>query len=119
MAWVEGESVTLEQGVDGSITFELFGNTQQTQPWPFPSWDVNAVLSDEKQRTTYPLTVITDALAGIVQVIAPEALVNSLRTSRRYALNVLMVAPGNLQADDHHLAFLPVTVAPRPARRDP
>jgi hypothetical protein len=30
-----------------------------------------------------------------------------------------MVAPGNLQADDHHLAYLPITIAPRPARRDP
>ena len=119
MAWVEGEPVVWEQGLDGMVTFEMFANTQQTQAWPFPSWDVNAVLSDEKQRTKYPLTVITDALAGIVRVIAPEALVNGLRTSRRYVLNVLLVAPGNLQADDHHLAFLPVTVAPRPARRDP
>ncbi len=118
MAWVEGQSVVWEQGLDGLVTFEMFSNTQQTQPWPFPSWDVNAVLSDEKQRTKYDLTVITDALAGIVKVIAPEAVINGLRTSRKYVLNVIMVAPGNLQADDHHLAFLPVTIAPRPARRD-
>ena len=115
MAWVEGEPLTWEQGLDGLVTFELFANNQ---PWPFPSWDVNAVLSDEKQRVKYNLTVIADAIAGTIQVIAPEAIINSLRATKNYVLNVIMVAPGNLQADDHHLAFLPVTIATRPARRD-
>jgi hypothetical protein len=55
----------------------------------------------------------------VVDVIAPEALVNSLRAGKKYWLNVLMVAPGPTLADDHHLAFMPVTVAARPARRDP
>jgi hypothetical protein len=119
MAWVEGEAVKLEQGLDGLVTFELFANTALTQPWPFPSWDVNAVLSDEKQRTSYTLTTIVDALNGIIKVIIPEAIVNSLKTTKTWFLNVLMVAPGNTQADDHHLAYLPVTVAARPARRDP
>ena len=119
MAWVEGEAVKLEQGLDGLVTFELFANTALTQPWPFPSWDVNAVLSDEKQRTSYTLTTIVDALNGIIKVIIPEAIVNSLKTTKTWFLNVLMVAPGNTQADDHHLAHLPVTVAARPARRDP
>jgi hypothetical protein len=119
MAWVEGEAVKLEQGLDGLVTFELFANTGLTQPWPFPSWDVNAVLSDEKQRTSYTLTTIVDALNGIIKVIIPEAIVNSLKTTKTWFLNVLMVAPGSTQADDHHLAYLPVTVAARPARRDP
>jgi hypothetical protein len=119
MAWVEGEAVKLEQGLDGLVTFELFANTALTQPWPFPSWDVNAVLSDEKQRTSYTLTTIVDALNGNIKVIIPEAIVNSLKTTKTWFLNVLMVAPGNTQADDHHLAYLPVTVAARPARRDP
>jgi len=118
MAWVEGEPLTWEQGLDALGTFELFANTQLTQPWPFPSWDVNAVLSDEKQRIKYNLTVVTDAIAGTIRVIAPEVIINGLRTTKNYVLNVIMVAPGNLQADDHHLAFLPVTIAPRPARRD-
>jgi len=118
MAWVEGETVTLEQGLDGLVTFELFSNSAMTAPWPFPSWDVNAVLSDEKQRINYTLTTIVDTLNGIVKVIIPEAIVNSLKTTKTWFLSVLMVAPGNTQADDHHLAYLPVTVAPRPARRD-
>ena len=119
MAWVEGQTVTLEQGLDGVVTFELFANTALTQPWPFPSWDVNAVLSDEKGRTSYAATTIADALNGIVKVIIPEAIVNSLKVTKPWFLNVLMVAPGNAQADDHHLAYLPVTVVPRSARRDP
>jgi hypothetical protein len=119
MAWVEGESITLEQGLDGLITFELFANTALTQPWPFPSWEINAVLSDEKQRNQYTLTTISDAVNGIVKVIVPEAIVNVLKTTKQYFIDVLMVAPGPTQADDHHLAYLPVTVAARPARRDP
>jgi hypothetical protein len=119
MAWVEGQTVTLEQGLDGLVTFELFANTALTQPWPFPSWDVNAVLSDEKQRSSYTLITIVDALTGIIKVIIPEAIVNNLKTTKTWFLDVLMVAPGNTQADDHHLAYLPVTVAARPARRDP
>lgn len=118
MAWVEGEPLKWEQGLDALVIFELFANTQLTEAWPFPSWDVNAVLSDEKQRNKYNLTVVTDAIAGIVRVIAPEAIINSLRTTKNYVLSVIMVAPGNSLADDHHLAFLPVTIAPRPARRD-
>jgi hypothetical protein len=116
VAWEEGQTLKLEQGLDFQVTFELFNGTQ---PWPFPSWDVNAVLSDEKGRTIYNVTTIVDALNGIVKVIVPEAIVNTLKTTKTWFLNVLMVAPGNNQADDHHLAYLPVTVAPRSARRDP
>ena len=119
MAYVEGDAVVWEQGLDALIKFELFANTALTAPWPFLGWDVNAVLSDEKQRTKYNLTVVLDQLAGVVNVIAPEALINSLKITKSYWLNVIMVAPGNLQADDHHLAYLPITIAPRPARRDP
>jgi len=117
MAWVEGDAVVWEQGLDALIKFEMFSDVGSTQEWPFPGWDVNAVLGDGK-RTEYDLTVVLDQLAGIVKVIAPEALINSLKITKTYWLNVLMVAPGNLQADDHHLAYLPVTIAPRQARRD-
>lgn len=119
MAWVEDISIEWEQGLDGPCEFEMFTDTAQTQPWPFPSWDVNSVLSDAAQRTTYTLTTIVDAVNGIVKVIAPESLINSLKTTKKYYLNVIMVAPGNVVADDHHLAFLPVTILKRPARRDP
>jgi hypothetical protein len=119
VAWVEAETWPLEQGLDGKITFELFSNTAQTQAWQFPGWDVNSVICDAKQRTILPVLSIVNALAGTVEVIITEAMVNALRPGKPYYLNTLMVAPGNLQADDHHLAFLPVTVAARPARRDP
>ena len=118
MAWVENETWELEQGLDGKCRFEMFSDSIQTQPWPFPSWDVNAVLSDSKQRISYTLTTAVDRLAGTIDVIIPEAIVNGLKTTKPYVLNVLMVAPGNIQADDHHLAFMPVTIKARPARRD-
>ena len=116
MAWEEGQTLKMEQGLDFQVTFELYNGNQ---PWPFPSWDVNAVLSDEKGRTKYTVIANVDPLNGIVKVIIPEAIVNTLKTTKTWFLNVLMVAPGNVQADDHHLAYLPVTVAPRSARRDP
>lgn len=119
MAWVEGEAIEWEQGVDGECTFELFSDANQTQPWPFPDWDVNSVLADSAQRKTYTLETIVNTVAGTVRVIAPESLLNSLKTTKKYVLNVLMIAPGNLRADDHHLAFVPVTVLKRSARRDP
>lgn len=119
MAWDEGEAIVWEQGLDGAVLIEMFGNAAATTPWPFPGWDVNAVLSDEKQRNSYPLTVITDAIAGTIRVIAPEALINGLKTTKAWFLNVLMVAPGNVQADDHHVLYRPVTIKARPARRDP
>lgn len=119
MAWDEGEAIVWEQGLDGAVLIEMFGDAAATTPWPFPGWDVNAVLSDEKQRNSYPLTVIADAIAGTIRVIAPEALINSLKTTKAWFLNVLMVAPGNVQADDHHVLYRPVTIKARPARRDP
>lgn len=119
MAWDEGEVITWEQGLDGAVLIEMFSDSAATTPWPFPGWDVNAVLSDEKRRTVYTLTTIVDAIAGTIRVIASEAVINSLKTTKAWFLNVLMVAPGNVQADDHHVLYRPVTIAPRPARRDP
>lgn len=119
MAWVETVAWPLEQGVDGKITFEMFTDSAETTPWPFPGWDVNSVICDEKQRTILPLLTTWNTLTGTVEVIITEAMVNALRPGKPYYMNSLMVAPGNVQADDHHLAFIPVTVAARPARRDP
>ena len=118
MAWVEDQTIEWEQGIDGELTIEMFNDVGQTQAWPFPGWDVNSVLADYAQRKTYALTTTTDTLAGVVKVIAPENLLNSLKSSKKYWLNILMVAPGNIQADDHHLAFVPVTILKRSARRD-
>lgn len=118
MAWDEGDAIVWEQGLDGAVLIEMFSNAGMSIAWPFPGWDCNAVLADEKQRNVYTLTTITDAIAGTIRVIASEALINSLKTTKAWFLNVLLVAPGNLQADDHHVLYRPVTIKPRPARRD-
>ena len=56
MAWEEGQTLKMEQGLDFQVTFELFTGSGFTQPWPFPSWDVNAVLSDALVRIN-PITI--------------------------------------------------------------
>lgn len=119
MAWVEGETWAMEQGLDALLELQLFSNSAGTVAWPFTGWDVNATVSDEKGRTLYPVTVDLNPAGGIVRLILPEAIVNSLRTSKTYRYDCLMVAPGAVAADDHYLATGPVTVALRTTRRDP
>jgi hypothetical protein len=118
MAWLEGETWAMEQGIDALLTLELYKDAAATDPWLFPSWDVNATVSDEKGRTVYPVTVDANPSTGVVRLILPEAIVNTLRVGRPYRYDCIMVAPGNLAADDHHLAAGPVTVALRTSRRD-
>ena len=119
MAWVEGETWAMEQGLDALLELQLFSNSAGTVAWPFTGWDVNATVSDEKGRTLYPVTVDLNPAGGIVRLILPEAIVNSLRTNKAYRYDCLMVAPGAVAADDHYLATGPVTVALRTTRRDP
>jgi hypothetical protein len=119
MAWVEGETWAMEQGLDALLELQLFSNSAGTIAWPFTGWDVNATVSDEKGRTLYPVTVDASPSTGIVRLILPEALVNSLRVGKTYRYDCLMVAPGAVAADDHYLATGPVTVALRTTRRDP
>jgi hypothetical protein len=119
MAWVEGETWEMEQGLDALLELRLFSNSAATTAWPFTGWDVNATVSDEKGRTLYPVTVDASPSTGIVRLIFPEALVNSLRVGKTYRYDCLMVAPGAAAADDHCLATGPVTVALRTTRRDP
>lgn len=119
MAWVEGETWAMEQGVDALKVFELYANTAQTTPWQFIGWDVNATVSDEKGRTIYPVTVDANASTGVVRLIFPEALVNSLKVGDGYRYDVLMVPPTAGLADDYYLATGPITVALRTSRRDP
>ena len=118
MAWVEGETWAMEQGIDALKVFELFSNSAQTTPWSFVGWDVNATVSDERGRTVYPVTVDADAETGVVRLILPEATVNSLKVGGDYRYDCLMVPPGGDSADDHYLASGPVTVALRTTRRD-
>lgn len=119
MAWVEGETWPMEQGCDALLTLELYSNSAGTTPWPFTGFDINATVSDEKGRTVYPVTVDADPADGIVRLIFPEALVNSLRVGKTYRYDALLVAPGVELADDHFLATGPVTVSLRTSRRDP
>ncbi len=119
MAWVEGETWPMEQGVDARLELQLFSDSAATTAWPFTGWDVNATVSDDKGRTIYPVTVDLNPAGGIVRLILPEAIVNTLRTNKSYRYDCLMVAPGNVAADDHCLATGPVTVALRTTRRDP
>jgi len=118
MAWVEGETWEMEQGIDALKIFELYSNTAQTTPWSFVGWDVNATISDEKGRFVYALTVETTPASGIVRLILPEAAVNGLKVGGIYRYDALMVPPGSTTADDHFLATGPVTVALRTTRRD-
>jgi len=118
MAWVEGETWEMEQGVDALKVFELFSDTAQTTAWPFVGWGVNATISDKKARFVYPVTVETAPEEGRVRLILPEAAVNDLRVGGVYRYDCLMVPPGSTAADDHFLATGPVTVALRSTRRD-
>lgn len=119
MAWVEGETWAAEQGVDALKVFELFSDTAQTQPWDFTGWDVNATVSDAKGRNVYPATVDAEPADGLVRLILPEAVVNTLKVGGEYRYDCLMVPPGAEPADDHYLATGPFTVALRTSRRDP
>jgi hypothetical protein len=118
VAWVEGETWAMEQGIDALLELQLFSDAAGTVAWPFTGWDVNATVSDEKGRVIYPVTVDANAQTGVVRLILPEATVNTLRVGKAYRYDCLMVAPGNIAADDHHLAAGPVTVALRTSRRD-
>lgn len=118
MAWVEGETWAAEQGTDALKVFELFSDAAQTHPWVFTGWDVNATVSDDKGRTVYTVTVGTDPENGRVELILPEAIVNTLKVGGAYRYDCLMVPPGAEPADDHYLATGPFTVALRTTRRD-
>lgn len=117
MAWVEGETWAMEQGIDALKEFELV-NSDGT-PWIFTGWDVNATVSDAKGRNIYEVTVTTTPSLGKVRLVLPEAIVNSLKVGGEYRYDCLMVPPGATAADDHYLATGSVTVALRSTRRDP
>lgn len=119
MAWVEDEPWEMEQGLDASKIFELFEDDEQTQPWQFVGWDINASIIDQKGRKVFDVTVNAYPLNGRVILILPEASVNSLKTDYPYSYDCLMIPPGSNQADDHFLAAGPVQVSIRGTRRDP
>lgn len=117
MAWIENETWAMEQGIDALKIFELFSDTAQTVPYVFTGSDVNATVSDANGRNVYPVTVETVPASGIIRLILPEAIVNSLKVGGTYRYDCLMVPPGPV--NDYFVATGPVTVALRSSRRDP
>lgn len=119
MAWIDDEPWGLEQGVDGVKIFELYEDTEQTIPWQFVGWDINATLSDEKGGSIVPLTVDAEPSLGIVKLIIPEAQVNAMKPGKVFRYDALLVSPGGLATDDHFLVAGTVSVSLRTTRRDP
>ncbi len=119
MAWVENEPWEVEQGIDALKVFQLFEDIQQTIPWQFIGWDVNATISNLNGSNSQAITTQTTPNLGKVSLIIPEAVVNTLRAGGSYRYDCLLVAPGSLVADDAVLATGPLIVALRTTRRDP
>ena len=118
MAWIEGETWEMEQGIDAALSFELYSDDEGTQEWSFTGWDVNASVSDPRTRTIYPVTTVTTPSDGKLTLIFPAQLVNNLSTSKTYQYDAVLIAPGNVDADDHFLVTGPVTVEVRSSRKD-
>ena len=118
MAWVEGKTWELEQGIDGRLELKLWANTAKTTPWTFANWALYGFISDAKRSEIYQLDLSeSDAATGSIVAILPEATVNALRVGRDWFYDLLAVAPGSELADDHHIAYGPAVPTFRPARR--
>ncbi len=118
MAWVEGKTWEMEQGVDARLELKLWANTAKTTPFIFTGWTIYGFVSDTKRSLIYQLDLSeSDSAAGSLVAILPEATVNSLKVGKEWVYNILAVAPGNEPADDVHVAFGPAVPTFRPARR--
>jgi hypothetical protein len=118
MAWVEGKTWEMEQGVDARLELKLWANTAKTTPFIFTGWTIYGFVSDTKRSLIYPLDLSeSDSAAGSLVAILPEATVNSLKVGKEWVYNILAVAPGSEPADDVHVAFGPAVPTFRPARR--
>lgn len=118
MAWVEGKTWELEQGVDGRLELKLWADSAKTTPWAFTNWTLYGFVSDAKRSEIYALDLSeSSATLGSIVAILPEATVNSLKVGKEWFYNLLAVAPGSEPADDHHIAFGPAVPTYRPARR--
>lgn len=117
MAWVEGQTWTMEQGIDALIEMRLFSNTAQTTPWVFTGWTVLGVIGNANNKKVAECVIQSTPASGIVRFILPEASVNALVAGREYYFDALFIAPTPDLADDYHAAYLPVAVKSRPARR--
>jgi hypothetical protein len=120
MAWIENLPWEMEQGRDAELILQLLcGDEEGSESWPFVGWDVNSTIRDSTGDTVLNVTVATNPEEGEIKLILPEVLVNTLRPSKPYVYECLLVAPGEMAADDYFVAAAPVTVALRSTRRDP
>jgi hypothetical protein len=119
MAWVENHLWEMEQGIDAELILQLFSDEAGTNPWPFLDWDVKSTIRDTTADTVFDVTVVADPIQAEIKLILPEAIVNSLKPSKQYIYECLLVAPGSVPADDDFVAVGPATVALRTTRRDP
>jgi hypothetical protein len=118
MAWVEGKTWELEQGIDGRLELKLWANTAKTNPWVFTGWTIYGFVSDAKRSEIYPLNLDeSDPATGSLVAILPEATVNGLKVGKDWFYDLLGIAPGSEPADDHHIAYGPAVPTFRPARR--
>jgi hypothetical protein len=118
VAWVEGKTWELEQGIDARLELKLWANTAKTTPWPFTGWILYGFVSDAKRSEVYSLDLSgSNAATGSIVAILPEATVNGLKVGKEWVYNILAVAPGSQPADDHHIAYGPAVPTFRPARR--
>jgi len=118
VAWVEGKTWELEQGIAARLELRLWANTAKTTPFTFTGWTVYGFVSDAKRSEIYALDLSeSDPATGSLVAILPEATVNSLKVGKAWVYNLLGVAPGTEPADDHHIAFGPAVPTFRPARR--
>lgn len=118
MAWVEGKTWEMEQGIDARLEMKLWANTAKTTPWAFTGWTLYGFVSDAKRSEIHALDLSeSNAATGVIVAVLPEATVNSLKVGKEWVYNILAVAPGIEAADDHHIAFGPAVPTFRPARR--
>lgn len=118
MAWIKNLLWEMEQGKDAELIFQLCSDEEGSEPWTFVGWDVNSTIRDSTGETVFDVTVESKPAEGEIRLILPEAMVNTLRPSKPYVHECLMVAPGSMPADDYFVAVGPVTVALRSTRRD-
>ena len=118
MAWVEGKTWELEQGIDARKEFQLWTSAARTTQWQFVGWNLYGFVSDAKRSEIYQLDLSeSDAATGRLVAILPEAIVNGLKTTKDWYYNILGVAPGTEPADDAHIAFGSAVPTFRAARR--
>lgn len=117
MAWLERTEWLVEQGVDALLELLVYEDEERTEPWVFTDWTVVGTVGDENGTLVCNCVVQTTPAEGRIRFIILEADVNALNPNKRYFFNGLMISPSSDLADDHHVAYLPLSIQPRTSRR--